>query len=112
MASTIARQIRHGDVFLKEVDIQPPADAKVSDKAVLAEGEVTGHHHVLTAPKVEEWVLDLHRYVRVETEAKLDHPEHGLITVPANLPGKAWESSIQRVYSPEAIRNVADLNDR
>jgi hypothetical protein len=108
---TIARQIRHGDVFLKEVDIQPPADAKVSDKAVLAEGEVTGHHHVLTAPKIESWILDLAsnvKYVKVDTEAKLDHPEHGLITVPANLPGKAWEASIQRVYSPEAIRNVAD----
>jgi len=104
---TISRQIRHGDVFLKEVDINP-INAKVSNKAVLAEGEVTGHHHVMTDPKLEDWVLGLHRYVKVGTEAKLDHPEHGLVTVPANLPGKAWEVSIQRVYSPEAIRNVAD----
>jgi len=102
------RQIRHGDVFLKEVDAVPAADAKVSEKAVLAEGEVTGHHHVITAPKVEDWILDLHRYVKVDTEAVLDHPEHGKVVVPANAPGKAWEVSIQRVYSPEAIRIVVD----
>jgi len=105
----ITRQIRHGDVFLQEVDIkQAGAEVKIGKKAVLAEGEVTGHHHVITAPKVEDWILGLHRYVRVDKEAVLDHPEHGKITVPANLPGKAWEVSIQRVYSPEAIRNVAD----
>lgn len=101
------RQIRHGDVFLKEVDIEPQK-AKVTNKSILAEGEATGHHHVLTAPKIEDWLLNLHRYVKVSTEAVLDHPEHGVVTVPANPPGKAWEVYIQRVYSPEAIRNVAD----
>lgn len=101
------RQIRHGDVFLREVDATPQG-SKVSKKVVLADGEVTGHKHVIVAERVEEWVLDLHRFVKLDQEAKLDHPEHGLIIVPENLPGKAWEVSIQRVYTPEAIRNVAD----
>lgn len=104
----IARQIRHGDVFLKEVDIELPAATKVEPSVVLADGEMTGHRHVITSLKIEEWVLDLHRYVHCEAEAKLNHPEHGLITVPANASGKAWEVLIQRIYAPQEIQNVAD----
>lgn len=104
----IARQIRHGDVFLQEVDAELPGEANISRCIVLADGEVTGHRHVITAPKIEEWVLGLNRYVRCATEAKLDHPEHGLITVPANKTGKVWEVFIQRIYTPEGIRNVSD----
>lgn len=98
------KQYRHGDVFLKEVKGIYPADSKIGKSAVLADGEVTGHRHVITAPKVEDWVLDLHRYVKVDSKAVLDHPEHGKIEIDPGV----YEVSIQRVYSPEAIRNVAD----
>jgi hypothetical protein len=94
---------RHGDVLLKPVKAEA-TNSTVSEKVVLADGEVTGHRHVLTAPKVEDWVLDMHRYVKIAAPGKLDHPEHGQIAI---APG-TYEVVIQRVYSPEAIRNVAD----
>jgi hypothetical protein len=94
---------RHGDVLLREVVANSVA-SKISGMAVLADGEVTGHKHVLTAPRIEQWVLDLHRYVKLDAVGVLDHPEHGEIAIDSGT----YEVIIQRVYSPEAIRNVAD----
>ena len=77
---------RHGDVLLTEVTgINVPAEVKPGKQAVLAEGEVTGHHHVITCerPVIADWVLDLHRYVKLDAPCILDHPEHGEINVPA-----------------------------
>ena len=96
---------RHGDVLLTEVTgIEVPAKVKPGKQAVLAEGEVTGHHHVITCERVADWVLDLHRYIKLDAPGVLGHPEHGRIDVPAGT----FEITIQRVYTPEAIRYVAD----
>lgn len=105
---------RQGDVMLVPATI--PAEAKQQKprrRLVLAEGEVTGHHHVLEvdAPdKLEELLLpgDVaeleQRFVRVLDEASLAHDEHATLTIP---PGE-YRVVRQREYSPEAIRRVAD----
>lgn len=103
------RHIRHGDVFLREVKVNPAADSKEVKVSVLAEGETTGHKHLLVAEKpMYEWGKGLERFIKLDSPATLDHAEHGLITIPKNKEDYAWEISIQRVYTPEEIRNVAD----
>jgi len=104
--------IRQGDVLLVPVE-QVPAEARKHDarRIVLAEGEVTGHHHVLEGDKLEELLLpgDIaeieQRFVRVLDEAaSLTHDEHSTLDVP---PGD-YEVRIQREYSPEEVRRVVD----
>ncbi len=99
-------QIRQGDIILIPVTGIEPVNAKVGDKAVLAEGEVTGHHHVLVAERVEDWVLNLHRYVKIDKAGVITHPEHD--PEPKAIPAGTYEVRIQQVYTPEAVRNVAD----
>jgi hypothetical protein len=104
-------QIRQGDIILIPVTGIEPVDAKVGNKAVLAEGEITGHHHVLVAEKVEDWVLNLgtqqqKRYVKIDQPGVITHPEHD--PEPKTIPAGTYEVRIQQVYTPEAVRNVAD----
>jgi len=76
----MAEWIRHGDVVLERADkkITPKERA---EKLVLAEGEVTGHKHVLSG-QVAECVMEGERFVEVKGEAVLTHPEHDTLTVP------------------------------
>ncbi len=106
------KPIRQGDVMLVPVETIPE-DAKAqrpSRKLVLAEGEKTGHHHVLQGEKLEELLLpgDVaeieQRFVRVLSEATLEHQEHSTLTIP---PGD-YEVRRQREYAPEAPRQVTD----
>lgn len=102
--------IRQGDVLLVPVD-EIPADAepvrRSKGRLILAEGEVTGHHHAIAEPDVE----------LLETKAKevflsvmaapalLVHEEHSTLTVP---PG-TYRVIRQREYvAPEIQRRVAD----
>jgi hypothetical protein len=102
---------RQGDVLLIRVD-EIPKQAKLrkadSRRAgfVLAEGEVTGHHHVLEGPRVQ--VLDVAQevFARImEAPATVTHPEHATVTIP---PGE-YEVRRQVEYEPgELPRQVLD----
>ena len=105
--------VRQGDVLLVKVDAIPetakPAEKKDqagNQRIVLAYGEVTGHAHAIhNLDSVDVFVTgEGVMYLQVKEEAKLQHEEHGSIALP---PGN-YERTIQREYSPEAIRNVAD----
>lgn len=80
------KSIRHGDVHLIPCDL--PKDAKKinnSKKIVLAEGETTGHKHVLTLNReLEIYEAEGVRYVVVPIgePALLTHEEHAPIEVP------------------------------
>ena len=75
-----------------------PGEARTCDKAgLLAEGEVTGHAHVLDAADVELLITETERYLRVITETPLKHEEHDAVVLP---PGD-YEIIIQREYSPK-----------
>jgi hypothetical protein len=72
-----ARQIRHGDVLVTRVaDYMAAADGKKPrmGRAVLAEGEITGHAHVATGRGLR---LAGDRLF-VPEPAELTHEEHGL----------------------------------
>jgi len=99
---------RQGDVLLKRIDAIP-VDAKLTEqkeRIVLAYGEVTGHAHAIhDLDNVDVFVKgDGTMYLAVKEPADLNHEEHATVTL---APGN-YERVIQREYSPEEIRNVAD----
>lgn len=100
------QNIRHGDVLIKPAKI--PAEAKKQDTQngiVLAEGEVTGHAHRLSANIGALFKYDKKTYLRVTKDrAALTHEEHGKIELPAG----DYEVEIQREYKPEGWVKVLD----
>jgi hypothetical protein len=97
---------RQGDVLIVPVGHVPASakSRKTGTRVVLAEGEVTGHAHTVSAVDAELFVDEVEMYLKVNTETGLTHEEHATITLP---PGD-YKIVRQREYSPEAIRQVAD----
>jgi hypothetical protein len=84
-----------------------PEDAKRMERAILAEGEVTGHFHEALGNGASMWdtgggtaVLD------APNGAEVVHQEHGKITVPAGQ----YNRELVKEYDPfeEEARNVHD----
>lgn len=100
---------RQGDVLLERVE-KLPVGAKVTQKkgkAILAYGEVTGHHHAIHKGNVKKYVDPETQATYIEISdaiADLTHEEHG----PIELEPGFYKVDIQREYSPEEIRSVAD----
>lgn len=108
--------IQHGDCILIPVNELPentrlaPRDAH--NRAIAAEGEVTGHAHALASPDASIYeLIDVEdmpqRFLKVEGEASahISHEEHGTLVVPPGL----YEIRIAREWDPvEGIRRVMD----
>lgn len=95
---------RHGDVLIQHVEGLP--DALPRTGTTLARGEVTGHSHRFQDPgAVQLYQAGLDTYVRVLADsADLIHEEHHTISLPRG-DYRVW---MQREYSPDAVRRVAD----
>lgn len=111
MSKTL-KLFRQGDVLIREraepvaIAAEVPRD---NDRVILAYGEVTGHAHAIRNPKAKLFRDDGNggsTYLSVTDPAgvALQHEEHATIMLP---PGN-YDVTIQREYSPEAIRNVED----
>ena len=99
---------RQGDVLIHAV-ANIPATAQPykldRNRIVLAYGEVTGHAHAIEDLGAVEAFEDNGKvYLRIKGDAAVKHEEHGAIHLPVGL----YRVTIQREYSPEAIRNVQD----
>lgn len=97
-------QIRQGDVLLNAFDGQIPEGATRveprGDRYVLADGEVTGHAHVITATDtVELYEKDGVLYLKVDVEQALTHEEHGAVKVAPRVytrpPQTEWSSAME-----------------
>ena len=105
---------RQGDVILQRLPdgTSLPVDAakqKRSSRITLALGEVTGHHHTLELEDPADWWkkgegVSHEQFVDLKKGGTLTHQEHAPIDLP---PGK-YRVRIQREYSPQEIRSVAD----
>lgn len=109
---------RQGDVLISQVAQLPeaaqPIESAMSKKIVLAWGEVTGHHHRIEndgdVVEAEEFTMKdaagvVRRFLKVfDLGATVKHEEHAAIALPPGL----YEVTIQREYTPEEIRQVAD----
>jgi hypothetical protein len=105
--------VRRGDVMFIPIAALPSGERRKREDGTVAYGEVTGHSHRLAQVDRESAeVLEIRDglYVRVSENgahsggALVEHPEH----LPVRLPLGDYEIRIQREYSPEAIRDVAD----
>ena len=119
---------RQGDVAIiatKDRDCSKlqavPRDA---GRIVLAYGEVTGHAHAIPSPHASLYLDDStiaapdamqeiarlggglipDRVLRADQPVRLLHEEHA----PIDLPAGSYIVRIQREYSPQELRNVAD----
>jgi hypothetical protein len=80
--------LRQGDILLIPVPEIPTGLAKLprdKGRIVLAEGEVTGHFHAIEATEAALHagsVEDIeNRFLAVEAEVALNHPEHKTIVI-------------------------------
>jgi hypothetical protein len=114
---------RQGDVLLIAVsqDDVPTNTKEIRrdhGKAILAHGEVTGHHHAILDPDAElvgvpgdgqklvtaDQAASLYLLVHGTSPVALTHQEHATITID---PG-TYRVVRQREYTPEQIRRVVD----
>ena len=97
---------RQGDVLIRRITSLPTQKAQLRLTGLLAYGEVTGHaHRVEDLTRAEVLEVGKGLYLRVaEDGVRIVHEEHA----PVSLPAGNYEIEIQREYTPEAIRNVAD----
>ncbi len=97
---------RQGDLLVKKVNVIPE-NAKMKKERVLAEGEATGHKHLLTGGSVYEAPFGaLFFSIEANTSARLVHEEHAEITFTAGV----YEVIRHREYDPfgQTDMNVAD----
>jgi hypothetical protein len=84
---SIAKQYRQGDVLVTPARIPAGAVRQCQGVITLAEGEVTGHSHTITATaeKVEHYIHDATGepilYLRVKEPVVLSHQEHAPATL-------------------------------
>ena len=102
---------RHGDILLLPVDKMPgktKAVRRQHGRLVLAEGEVTGHAHVIEDQAAKlvtaDQAAELYLLVHGTEPVSLTHEEHRTILVP---PGQ-YRVMRQVEYTPEELRAVAD----
>ena len=109
---------RQGDVGVVQITELPEGlEFKSQRSAILAEGEVTGHFHVVTCGEQKpggktdgtEFPLEVAEkdgtmYLRIAEPLPLKHAEHATITLE---PG-TYKVQRQREYHPEAPRQVLD----
>lgn len=100
---------RHGDILLKEVSPQNLVKKESVSSYVLAEGETTGHRHLLTAER--ESLIDIFRddkgnqFLNIKG-AKLTHEEHKTLEIGTGF----YQVIHEREFDPflESINRVRD----
>lgn len=110
---------RQGDILFVPVAKAEGAKGVKTSSILVAEGEATGHHHVLHAQGncgLLEYTLTQdevdRRFIEIvaansdlaEKAASLTHQEHATIDLPAGI----YEVRRQREYAPEQNSYVAD----
>lgn len=104
--------VRQGDVLLTRVGGIPQSQdftdvPMESGLAILAKGEVTGHHHSIPAESVARFVVNaktLERFIQIKKPTRISHQEHAEVVLE---PG-TYSVGIQREYVYGTIRTVAD----
>lgn len=99
---------QQGDVLINPILTLPEGTSPVQKKSrgwVLAEGETTGHAHVVEG-NVEMYEKDGTLYLHVMEESTITHEEHSPITVDPGL----YEIGIVVEIDPftEQVRKVVD----
>lgn len=100
---------QHGDLLLKRVDfVKEGCKVTKVKKAILAEGEHTGHKHMLIS---ESMPITIHEkdgevFVKTESETELIHQEHNMITIEPGI--YKVEQVKEYDHFEEEIRKIQD----
>jgi len=108
MSEHVDWQIQQGDVCMERVESIPPEAIKIARTPrgyVLAEGETTGHAHIIQ-DDVELYEKDGVLYVRTMEPAHLVHEEHAPLIVAQGI----WKVMMVQEFCPfeEESRLVED----
>jgi len=78
------KNIRHGDVDIFQITKEEVKGEILKHKGsfILAEGETTGHHHVITADKMEIRKTEHGYILTLKSDGTLTHPEHKTLVIP------------------------------
>jgi len=82
------KQIQHGDVLIREIEKLPMEVQRVERQGiglVLAEGEATGHHHVITDKGASLYELKGELYLEVTEPVTIIHDEHKPLPIPIGV---------------------------
>jgi len=108
-------QGRQGDVLVEFQRVRVPADARkmqpVEGRIILAEGEVTGHHHAISVADktgMECYEKNGQLFLHFDEPGTLVHEEHDHFDVAESTEECTPISTIQLTYSPLKIRKVRD----
>lgn len=102
---------RHGDISLHETtDIEKGEIIKHKGSFVLAEGETTGHKHLITVPDIADMVVtklaDGSAILSLKSDGLLTHEEHKTIKVKKGVYKIQNEREFD--YFQKATRKVLD----
>ena len=101
---------RHGDISLHPIKEVEGESIKHSGKFVLAEGETTGHKHVLSVPSVDD--MEVFRtpegglYMRLKKDGEITHEEHRRVKVKKGT----YKLVNEREYDWFALKTVKVLD--
>lgn len=102
---------RHGDIPVYEVSEVTGEKVKHEGSFILAEGETTGHNHVISVPSVDDMEIfstpEGGYYMRLKTEASLVHPEHKELIIPAGTYYVGKEREVDH-FAGSVTRKVID----
>ena len=98
-------KIRQGDVLLIPVESIPQTAERKNDK-ILAEGEVTGHHHQFEMMAPVQCYMDQQQiYIDVAESTTLFHEEHENLNIPV---GKFLVDIQQEISLENDLQRVMD----
>lgn len=105
---TVHLHIQQGDVTIRRIEAMPEGTAKSISKGrcVLAEGEATGHAHIVEDTEAELIQIGERILLKLGRAATVIHEEHKPITLQPGI----WEIGLisEYDYLSEMARNVAD----
>ncbi len=98
---------QQGDCLIEAVESIPTRAKLRKGRCVLAEGEATGHAHVIEQKGAKLYEGDAGElFLELSKEATVTHEEHGPVTLPPGV----YEAGIVREYDhfAEEARQVRD----
>jgi len=81
LCNDIMKLFRHGDLLIREV-LEIPGPAVFVAGNVIAQGEKTGHHHVLNGFSKIFQMKGETKYFEAKEDLTLTHQEHNTIKIP------------------------------
>ena len=75
---------RHGDLLIREIHSLPHT-AKLIHTNIIAEGEKTGHNHMLHGSHQIYETVDNQIHFEAMQELEIKHPEHNTIIIPKGI---------------------------